>query len=68
MNLDTNIDNYDLDDMVRLFKISNNLSNENISRINATMNTLNSSFSINEVEPDVYFFIQKIIFNIFFSS
>jgi len=60
MNLDTNIDNYDLDDMVRLFKISNNLSNENISRINVTMNTLNSSFSINEVEPDVYFLFKKI--------
>ena len=43
MNIDTNIDNYNLDDMFRLFQVSDNLTNEHLEQMKETMYTLNNS-------------------------
>jgi hypothetical protein len=43
MNIDTNIDNYNLEDMFRLFQVSDNLPNEHLVQINTMMYTLTTS-------------------------
>ena len=62
MNLDTNIDNYDLEDMYRLFNISNNLTNENMVQINLLMSKLNNNNSNLNDEPvdlEIYSLFKK---------
>lgn len=62
MNLDTNIDNYDLEDMYRLFNISNNLTNENIVQMNLVMSKLNnnnSNLNTEPVELEIYSLFKK---------
>jgi hypothetical protein len=41
-NIDTNIDNYSFDDMINLFQISTNLTDDNIIIMNSKMKTINS--------------------------
>ena len=64
MNIDTNIDNYDLEDMFRLFQISNNLTNEHVMQMNNTMYTLNNNNETNldsdMLDPDVHQLFKKI--------
>ena len=63
MNIDTNIDNYDLEDMFRLFQISNNLTNEHVMQMNNTMYTLNNNNETNldshMLDPDVHQLFKK---------
>lgn len=63
MNIDTNIDNYDLEDMFRLFQVSDNLTNEHLMQMNTTMQTLNNSDTNLDTEllyPEVHTLFKKI--------
>ena len=62
MSIDTNIDNYDLEDMFRLFQVSNNLTNEHLTQMNTTMHTINESevnFDDDSLEPEVISLFKK---------
>lgn len=72
MNIDTNIDNYDLADMLNLFHVSSHLTNEDINKMTETMTILNLRnehlLEINEdlnedkeiLNPDIHLLFQKI--------
>ena len=63
MNIDTNIDNYNLDDMFRLFQVSNNLTNEHLEQMKETMYALtNSETNLDSdlLEHDVQVLFKKI--------
>ena len=63
MNIDTNIDNYNLDDMFRLFQVSDNLTNEHLEQMKETMYTLNNSdtnLDSDLLEPEVQALFKKI--------
>jgi hypothetical protein len=60
MDIDTNIDNYVLDDMISLFKISINVSEENINKVNQTMDKINELYNSNEIEFKIHSLFKKI--------
>jgi len=63
MNIDTNIDNYNLDDMFRLFQVSNNLTNEHLEQMKETMYTLTNretNLDSDLLEPEVQTLFKKI--------
>lgn len=57
-NIDTNINNYSLDDMVNLFKTSKSLLPEHISHINSIISVINGS--IDNIEPDIIILFKKV--------
>jgi hypothetical protein len=57
MNIDTNIDNYNLDDMTTLFKISNNLTEENVVQMIHTIKQINEA---THLDPDIYSLFKKV--------
>lgn len=60
MNIDTNVDNYNLEDMVTLFKISKNLTPENVLQMNQTIHKLNFSYSDNEIDQKIHILFKKV--------
>jgi hypothetical protein len=61
MDIDTDIDNYQLIDMLNLFKVSNKLTTEEINKINNTTNKLEFALIDNdELNPDIYRLFKKV--------
>lgn len=60
MNVDTNVDNYDLEEMVNLFKISTNLTDEHMLKMNETIHKLNFSIAEDDLEPEIRLLFKRI--------
>lgn len=58
MDIDTKLDNYNLDEMANLFKISHHLTNDDISEMNIMMTKIN--LMKNSFEPHIVTFFKKV--------
>ena len=60
MNIDTTIDNYTLDDMLHLFHVSKELTDEDSETMNAVMRTLNDNETPEDFNDDILALFKKI--------
>ena len=56
-NIDTNINNYNLDEMVQLFKISHHLTNDDLSEMNKMSMKINN---LDSIDPLIVTFFKKV--------